>query len=170
MDSDKSPHSASHARYAATLIQPIGARSFNSDVMLGDFVLEDEDVEILKGPHGPEMSLSHEVEEKLNFEWNCVVIVKLMGKPNSKNAYKFMFDGLNKKWVVKGSWQLVDLPNRFFVVKFQLFEDIDYVLCNGPWIIAGHTLVMQKKKKHHLDPLVDKLVEWQFGFISWICQ
>lgn len=60
------------------------------------------------------------------------MIVKLIGKPNFENAYKFMFNSLNRKWVTKGPWQLVDLPNGFFVVKFQLFEDMDYVLCGGP--------------------------------------
>lgn len=79
-----------------------------------------------------------------------------MGKPNSDNAYKFMFDGLNRKWVTKGPWQLVDLPNGFFAVKFQLFEDMDYALCNGPWIIAGQTLVVQKWKPD-FDPVVDTI-------------
>lgn len=124
--------------------------------MLGDFVLEDEDVEILDGPHGPEISFSHKVEEQLKFEWNCVLIVKLMGRPNSDNAYKFMFDSLNTNWVTKGPWQLVDLPNGFFAVKFQMFEDMNYVLFNGPWIITGQTLVVQKWTPD-FDPLVDKI-------------
>lgn len=67
-----------------------------------------------------------------------------------------MFEALNRKWVTKGSWQLVDWPNGFFSVKFQLFEDVDYVLCNDPWIIAGQTLVVQKWRPD-FDPLVDKI-------------
>lgn len=142
--------------YAATLLQPIGARDFNSEAMLGDFVLEDEDFQVSDGSRGPSFCFSSKVEEKLNSEWNCAVIVKLMGKPNVENAYKFMFDALNRKWVTKGPWQLIDLPNGFFAVKFQLFEDRDYVLCNGPWIIAGQTLVVQKWRPD-FDPLTDKI-------------
>lgn len=156
MDSDNSCEPTKPVSYAATLIQPLGARSLNSEVMLGDFVLEDADVQVSEGPGGPDIRFSQKVEAKLNFEWNCAVIVKLMGKPNSENAYKFMFDGLNRKWVTKGPWQLVDLPNGFFAVKFQLFEDMDYALCNGPWIIAGQTLVVQKWDPN-FDPLVDKI-------------
>lgn len=156
MNSDNPRQSANPMSYAATLIQPLGTRSFVSEAMIGDFVLEEDDVQISEGPRGPDISFSQKVEEKLNCEWNCAVIVKLMGKPNSENAYKFMFEGLNRKWVTKGPWQLVDLPNGFFVVKFQLFEDMDYALCNGPWIIVGQTLVVQKWKPD-FDPLVDKI-------------
>ena len=63
---------------------------------------------------------------------------------------------LNRKWVTKGPWQLVDLPNGFFVVKIQLFEDKDFVMYNGSWIIAGQTLVVQKWRAD-FDPLVDKI-------------
>ncbi|KAL6145061.1 hypothetical protein ACLB2K_055749 [Fragaria x ananassa] len=52
--------------------------------------------------------------------------------------------GLRRKWQTRGGWQLIDLPNDFFIVKFNLEEDINYALCGGPWIIAGQTLVVQK--------------------------
>lgn len=132
MDSVNSGEPTMPVSYAATLIQPLGPRSLNSEVMLVNFVLEDDDVQVSECPRGPDIRFSQKVEAKLNFEWNCAVIVKLMGKPNSENAYKFMFEGLNRKWVTKGPWQLMDLPNGFFAVKFQLFEDMDYALCNGP--------------------------------------
>lgn len=144
MVSDQPLSATKPASYAATLLQPIGARNFNSEVMLGDFALEEDDFQISEGTRGPKFKFSKEVEEKLNFEWNNAVIVKLMGKLNTANAYKFMFDSLNRKWATRGPWQLVDLPNGFFAVKFQLFGDMDYVLCSGPWIIAGQTLWLFK--------------------------
>jgi hypothetical protein len=58
--------------------------------------------------------------------------------------------------VTKGPWQLVDLPTGFCLVKFQLIEDIDFILCNGPWIIVGQTLVVQKWQVD-FDHLVDKI-------------
>lgn len=144
MDPEKPLSNPKPASYAATLLQPFGAQDFNSEIMLGDFVLEEEDFQVSEDSRGPSFCFSSKVEEKLYSKWNCVVIVKLMGKPNIDNAYTFMFDALNRKWMTKGPWQLVDLPNGFFVMKFQLFEDRDFVLCNGPWIIAGQTLVVQK--------------------------
>ncbi|CAL2259569.1 unnamed protein product [Prunus armeniaca] len=44
----------------------------------------------------------------------------------------------------KGEWKLIDLVNDYFVVKFELEEDLNFVLTGGPWIIAGQYLVMQK--------------------------
>lgn len=44
-----------------------------------------------------------------------------------------------KRW-----WKLVDLVNDYYVVKFELEEDLNFVLTRGPWIITGQYLVMQK--------------------------
>ncbi|KAI5337780.1 hypothetical protein L3X38_017051 [Prunus dulcis] len=49
-----------------------------------------------------------------------------------------------QKWRLKGDWKLIDLVNDYFVVKFDLEEDLNCVLTSGPWIIAGQYLVMQK--------------------------
>lgn len=120
------------ASYASTLLKPLGTRILNSEIMIDDFALDEEDVQISTCDHGPNIDFSQKVEDKLDCEWNCAVIVKLMGKPNSENAFKFMLDSLNRKWTTKGPWQLIDIPNGFFIVKFHLAEDMDYVLCNGP--------------------------------------
>lgn len=69
------------------------------------------------------------------------MIVKLMGKPNSTDAWKFMVDSLKRKWKLQGPWQF---PNDYFIVKFHLNEDMNTALCGGPWIIAGHTRVVQQ--------------------------
>lgn len=45
---------------------------------------------------------------------------------------------------LKGRWKLVDLVNDYYVVKFELEEDLNFVLTRGPWIITGQYLVMQK--------------------------
>lgn len=84
------------------------------------------------------------MNSRLDFEWRCAVVVKLMGKPNSSNSFDFMLKGLRRKWQVKGGWQLIDLPNDFFIVKFNLEEDMNHALCGGPLIIAGQTMVVRK--------------------------
>ncbi|XP_062007348.1 uncharacterized protein LOC133724601 [Rosa rugosa] len=150
------PQAAAPLSYASTLLQPLGSRVLSSKAMLGDFTLEDDDYEISEGKRGPNISFSQKVEEKLNLDWNCAAIVKLMGNPKSDNAFEFMHRGLTRKWKLKGPWQLIDIPNGFFVVKFQLFEDLDYVLCGGPWIISGQTLVVQKWRPD-FNPMVEKI-------------
>lgn len=155
---ESAPAEVSPASYASTLLQGLSSLNLNNSAMLGDFVLGDEDYQITPGKRGPSICFSQRVKDMLNLDWDCAAIVKLMGKPNSENAYNFMYSGLKRKWNIKlkGSWQLIDIPNGFFVVKFQLFEDLDYVLCSGPWIIAGQTLVVQKWRPD-FDPLVEKI-------------
>ncbi|CAL2266824.1 unnamed protein product [Prunus armeniaca] len=60
------------------------------------------------------------------------------------HTYNYLRDRLHQKWSLKGEWKLIDLVNDYFVVKFELEEDLNFVLTGGPWIIAGQYLVMQK--------------------------
>ncbi|XP_062021050.1 uncharacterized protein LOC133737531 [Rosa rugosa] len=153
MDSPESVTLKPPLSYAASVLSPI---SRFSTAMMEDFVLGEDDYTITDGKLGPNIRFSQRVEDKLDLDWNCAVIVKLMGRPNTENAYDFMKRALTRKWTMKGPWQLIDLPNSFFIVKFQLVEDMNYALCNGPWIIAGQTLVVQKWRPE-FDPYADKI-------------
>ena len=129
------------ASYASRLMSPLG---LTSCATVDEFVMTDEDVQIRGGTLGPNVCFSQRVKDKLELEWRCAVIVKLIGKPNSTNAWKFMVDSLKRKWKLQGPWQLIDLPNDYFIVKFHLPEDMNIALCGRPWIIAGQTLVVQQ--------------------------
>ncbi|XP_062020661.1 uncharacterized protein LOC133737045 [Rosa rugosa] len=85
-----------------------------------------------------------------------------MGKPNSTNTFEFMLKGLRRKWELKGGWQLIDFPNDFFIVKFNLEDDMNHALCGGPWILAGQTLVVRKWRPD-FDPMnesIGKMALW----------
>lgn len=70
--------------------------------MMDDFELTNSDFLFWDGKHGPDITFSKKVHDKLDYDWRCVVIVKLMGKPNSANAFNFMLGGLRRKWKLKG--------------------------------------------------------------------
>lgn len=59
-----------------------------------------------------------------------------------------MYARLAQKWAPKDEWQLIDLENSYFIVRFKSEEDRDFALTGGPWIIAGKYLVVQQ---WHLD-------------------
>lgn len=138
-DLDSSLQSSSFLKpsmsYASTLVNPPLSETFE---------FSDNDCSYSVGRHGQNVSFSEKVHCKLDFEWRCAVVVKLMGKPNSTNTFDFMLRGLRRKWQVKGGWKLIDLPNDYFIVKFNLEEDMQHALCGGPWILAGQTLVVRK--------------------------
>lgn len=55
--------------------------------MVEKFVMADDDYSISDGKHGTNISFSQKVHNNLEFDWRCAVNVKLMGKPNSTNAF-----------------------------------------------------------------------------------
>lgn len=115
--------------YVALLLNPL---SHYGKAVVEDFEITEEDYTIAPGNIGQNICFSQWIKNKLDIEWRCAVIVKLMGKPNVNNAYTFMYSGLKRKWNPQGPWQLIDLPNDFFIVKFHLESDFNIALCGGP--------------------------------------
>lgn len=64
MDSNKPSLLTKPVSYATTLLQPLSAHSFNSEVMMGDFSIEDDDFHVSDGTRGPKFRFSQKVEEK----------------------------------------------------------------------------------------------------------
>ncbi|KAL6137614.1 hypothetical protein ACLB2K_062904 [Fragaria x ananassa] len=127
-----------------------------------DSIFSDDDCSYSQGKHGLNVCFSEKVHNNLDFGWRCSVIIKLMGKPNSSNTFDFILKGLRRKWQTKSGWKLIDLPNDYFVVKFNLEEDMNEVLCGGPWIIAGQTLIVRKWSPE-FNPetdVIDKMALW----------
>lgn len=144
---------ASSTSYASMLLNPM---SNYGKAAIDDIEFSDEDCTYSDGDSVPSVLFSERLKDKLNLDWRCAVIIKLVGKPNSSNALKFMADSLKRKWKLQGPWQLIDLPNDYFVVKFHLHEDMNLALCGGPWIIAGQTLVVQQWKPD-FDPFANEI-------------
>ncbi|CAL2260806.1 unnamed protein product [Prunus armeniaca] len=104
--------------------------------------LNDEiDVVVACGERGPSIQFSERAMDRLCKPWKNALIIKLLGR---SHTYNYLHAKLQQKWSLKGGWKLVDLVNDYFVVKFELEENLNFVLTGGPWIIAGQYLVMQK--------------------------
>lgn len=83
-----------------------------------------------------------------------------MGRPH---AYTYFLLKLQQKWtMLKGRWSLIDIANDYYVLKFELEDDLNRVLCGGPWIIAGQYLAMQKWKLgfNAKEDRITKLIVW----------
>ncbi|KAK3205963.1 hypothetical protein Dsin_020009 [Dipteronia sinensis] len=105
--------------------------------------IEEEDITISDGPTGPVMKLSPKLKEQLHKPWSNALILKNMSRSHTLN---FMLTKLNQKWYILGQWQLIDLGEGYFVARFQMKEDLDYVLTRGPWVISNQYLVVQRWK------------------------
>ncbi|KAK0591926.1 hypothetical protein LWI29_010382 [Acer saccharum] len=103
--------------------------------------IEEGDITFVEGTDGPSMKLSPELKIQLCKPWSNALILKIMGRPHSLN---FMLLKLRQKWPLMGQWQLTDLEDGYFVARFQMHEDLEFVLTGGPWVIANQYLVVQK--------------------------
>ena len=99
------------------------------------------DIKVTKGPNGPSMAISDELKLQLCKPWENALILKIMGRPHTLN---YLLYRLRLKWQLLGQWQLTDLDDGYFVVRFQRVEDLEFVLTGGPWVIANQYLVVQK--------------------------
>ncbi|KAL5833363.1 hypothetical protein ACOSQ3_017037 [Xanthoceras sorbifolium] len=75
------------------------------------------------------MTTSEEAKQQLYRPWENALTLKLMGRSHTLG---FM------------QWQLTDLEDGYFVVRFQLKVDLEMVLTGGPWIITNQYLMVQR--------------------------
>ncbi|XP_021803305.1 uncharacterized protein LOC110747435, partial [Prunus avium] len=102
---------------------------------------DDEDVVISRGGRGPSIQFSERAMNRLCQPWKNALILKFLGR---SHTYNYIHDRLQQKWCLKGGWKLIDLVNDYFVAKFDLEEDMNHVLTEGPWVISGQYLTLQK--------------------------
>ncbi|KAJ1392760.1 hypothetical protein SESBI_35587 [Sesbania bispinosa] len=82
-------------------------------------------------------------------QWKKSVIIKVLGKRVGRG---FLYSRLSKLWNPRGDLELIDLENEYFLIRFSASEDYDMVFEDGPWMILGHYVVVQK---------------WQPNFFPW---
>lgn len=61
-------------------------------------------------------------------------------------GYRFLLDRLPKLWNLTGNFELIDIQNEFFLVRFSEALDYERVLYEGQWMIFGHYLTVQRWK------------------------
>ncbi|XP_050216203.1 uncharacterized protein LOC126667275 [Mercurialis annua] len=106
-----------------------------------DFAVEDEDVSIIRDKGMPTISFSGRVIEELSKQWRLTVVVKLLGRPI---GYRNLCNRLDSLWNFVDSFDVIDLDNDYFLVKFRNDYDLKSVITGGPWVMLGHYLSVQE--------------------------
>ncbi|KAK0574080.1 hypothetical protein LWI29_017932 [Acer saccharum] len=114
---------------------------------------------ISEGPNGPTIKLSEDLKNQLCKPWSNALILKVMGRNHTLN---FMHAKLRQKWQLIGHWQLTDLEEGYFMVTFQMLDDLEYVLTEGPWVIANQYIVVQKWRPNFVpgEDAIQKMLVW----------
>ncbi|KAG4924492.1 hypothetical protein JHK87_050032 [Glycine soja] len=71
------------------------------------------------------------------------LVMNVLGK---KIKYRMLDNKLQLEWARVGSVRLVDMPNDPNIVHFTTMEDYQHALLQGPWIIADHYFVVQRRR------------------------
>lgn len=91
----------------------------------------DHDSEFLKSiqvstsDNWPCLTLSDKFRKKIQSRWMDCLIVKMLGR---NIGFKVLEERLKWLWCLKGDYELVDLVEGFFLVKFTSLEDMHFAL------------------------------------------
>ncbi|XP_023928120.1 uncharacterized protein LOC112039475 [Quercus suber] len=86
------------------------------------------------------VKLSKEKKSRIRAQWSNAIIVKVFG---CTVGFHFLHSKISSLWKPRGRLDVVDLGKDFFLVRFELKEDLDKVLKGGPWFIGEHFLTIR---------------------------
>lgn len=87
----------------------------------------------------PDIIIDEGVIKELSNPWNEALIIKRLGK---NIGYRMMQSKLKSVWKLTGDFELMDVDNGFYMVKFDQEADCDKVISEGPWMIFDHYLAV----------------------------
>lgn len=107
----------------------------------------------------PKVYLDERIFQDLCNPWQDALVVKLLGKQIGYNTTK---DRLLKIRRLSGGFDIMDVDNGFFMVKFDLPEDKEKVTTSGLWMIFDHYLVVTNWSPEFVYPTtkVDRTLVW----------
>ncbi|XP_057426536.1 uncharacterized protein LOC130719965 [Lotus japonicus] len=110
-------------------------------------------------PMLPQVITDADAIKELCYPWQEALVVSLLGK---KLGYRTMKSRLSAVWRLTADFDLLDIDNGFFMVKFDLAADRTKVMEGGPWMIFDHYLAVSTWNKDFLSPLakVSKTLAW----------
>lgn len=109
-------------------------------------VVEPEEGLVLKGAI-PEILVSDEELKKWCTSWNRTLIVNVLGK---KVNYRALENKLNRDWARAGKIKIIDMPRGYYAVQFEKDADYANALCEGPWMVADHYILVQRWRRNFL--------------------
>ncbi|KAL6527507.1 hypothetical protein OROGR_016597 [Orobanche gracilis] len=83
----------------------------------------------------PSITFDEGVINEYSTEWRDALIISLIGK---RLGYRIMREKLKFVWKLSGDFDMMDLDNGFFMVKFDREADREKVIEGGPWMVFDH--------------------------------
>ncbi|KAE8676710.1 hypothetical protein F3Y22_tig00111582pilonHSYRG00743 [Hibiscus syriacus] len=134
----ENPRGMSYAGVVAGSFQQRGA--MEKVPCMDDVVVEEADVIIDTSGQIPSVEFSENVHERIDHSIRRSIIVRLLRR---KIGYKMLLDRIQLLWKPKGRLQVVDLDSDYYIVMFEIEEDYNHFLSDGPWTVYGSYLIVQ---------------------------
>jgi hypothetical protein len=87
----------------------------------------------------PKVFIKDDIFNDLFLSWKDLLIIKLLGKEIGFYQLNTRLKNLLK---LTGGFELMDVANGFFMVKFDLEMDKTKVINEGPWMVFDHHLAV----------------------------
>ncbi|XP_039056625.1 uncharacterized protein LOC120199667 [Hibiscus syriacus] len=135
------PNSSTMTTYAEMAARG-SSMNKNPPVMMPEeeIVYQEGDVAMDLSGDYPKISFSNRIHELIDINMKQVIITRLLGK---KIGYKALVYRIHALWRPLGNFNLIDLDNDYFLVKFENLKDYTRVLTEGPWMTYGSYLTVQ---------------------------
>ena len=85
--------------------------------------------------------LSREEKSRIRAVWRKALIIKAFGW---KVGYNYLYPKICNLWNSCEKMDCIDLGSDYFLIKFDLEEDVDRVLKGGPWFIGQQFLAIRQ--------------------------
>ena len=107
----------------------------------------------------PMIYLDDNLFQELCLPWQDALVIKLLGKTV---GFLVLRDRLRSLWRLQGGFEMVDVGNGFFMVKFDLEEDRYKVMTGGLWMVFDHYLAIQTWMPEFISPKakIQKTLVW----------
>ncbi|CAL0309883.1 unnamed protein product [Lupinus luteus] len=107
----------------------------------------------------PCVTIHESVVEELCSSLRDALVVTLLGK---RMGYVALRERLQRLWKLQGDFEMVDVDNGFYMIKFDLPADKEMVTSKGPWMIFDHYLAMANWTPDFISPTakVDRTMVW----------
>lgn len=97
----------------------------------------------------PKVTLDKSIFNELCNPWKDSLVIKLLGK---SIGYHMMKDKLKKVWKPAGGFDILDVDNGFYMVKFDMAADRERALSDGPWLLYDHYLAVSQWTPEFVSP------------------
>ncbi|GKV13023.1 hypothetical protein SLEP1_g24101 [Rubroshorea leprosula] len=110
------------------------------------YMEEESDVDEDPEDDTPVVLLSKAEKQRIRAPWMNALIVKAFH--HKPLGYNYIFPRLKAQWKPTGHWDFIDLGLDFFLVRFQVEEDLHRVIFGGPWFVGPYFLTLRRWEPH----------------------